>query len=93
MSDSNRPRIQINYMARISRGDISKFSKVFNMGKIRADTYCPTKEECLEIIDKDLDKYLPFLLWIDQTGFSTPENEENREYLRSYLYSKMLITY
>lgn len=91
MEDSKKPRTQIEYLARISRGDLTYFSDVFKMGKLKADTYCPTPEEITEIISGDLGRYLPFLLWIDQTGITTEENKDRREYLRSYLYNTMVI--
>ncbi len=91
MNDSNNTIIKQFNMAKMSKMDICMFSSVFKMGKIKADTYCPSPEEFDEIIDKNLPKYMPFLLWIDETGFTTAENEERREYLRRFIYEKLIV--
>ena len=49
-----------------------------------ADEYCPTPEDLLEYAD-DLPRFYPFLLWIDETGYDTEENKENRKALRKFL--------
>lgn len=92
MTNSNLQIInQIDYKVVVEEAGFDKFLEVINRGKIRADAYCPTQEECDQILVKKLAKYAPFMLWILETGYDTPENKENRSYLRRLLYSKMII--
>lgn len=92
MSNSDLQIIkQINYRVFVTETGFDKFLEIINRGTIRADAYCPTQEECDQILVKELDKYAPFMLWVIETGYDTPENKENRTYLRRLLYSKMII--
>lgn len=52
---------------------------------LKANDYAPSLEELAEIKD-ELEKYYPFLCWIDETGYDTEENAEARQIIR------MLIT-
>lgn len=93
MANSEKTEIikKIQHMIRISDGDARNFYDVIDLGKIRADEYCPTSEECDSILVQNLPKYLPFMLWIDETGYETPENAKNRQYLRQMIYSRMIV--
>lgn len=91
MNNQENKVIINNHIIRISEVDFDKFIDVFNRGKVRADSYCPTPDECDDILLKNLSKYIPFMLWIEETGYETEENAENRKYLRHLLYSRMLV--
>ena len=51
--------------------------------------YCPTIEE-LKLIVQNPEKYAPFLMWIDETGYDTEENQEARAIIRAYLNNYVL---
>lgn len=83
--------IKYSYQVEITQEDLDSFYEVFKMGKKSAGEYCPTPEECDEILIKDLKQYLPFMLWIEHTGWETAENAKNRRYLRLLLYKCMIV--
>lgn len=56
--------------------------------------YIPEIEDIKKYAEKDLEKYLPFLLWIDSNHPEPADEEEaqNLEYLRALLKKSIQIT-
>ena len=69
----------------ISNNDFECICQKIDTMLYTADSYCPTKDEILFIALEDLPRFLPFLMWVDETGKETPENKKDRKYLRSVL--------
>ncbi len=49
----------------------------FDNTNYTADEYVPTVEE-MKVIANNLDEYVEFLFWIEETGIETEDNEEIR---------------
>lgn len=75
----------------ISNNDFEDICQKIDTMLYTADSYCPTKDEILFVALEDLPRYLPFLMWVDETGKETPENKKDRKYLRSVLKEYVLI--
>ena len=45
----------------------------FDKMEFKADEYVPTEKDMLIMLD-DLPKYLPFLIWIDETGYDVEDD-------------------
>ncbi len=78
-------------MIRLKESLFEEYCNTFDQMDYRADDYCPTKEEIEEEIIPNLEKYLPFILWIDETGFDTEKNRSNRKIINDLLKNNMEI--
>ena len=80
---------------RCSKEDLKKISLQLANTSKKAGTYCPKKEEIMEIIGKeppyDLAYYIRFLLWVTMTGTETEENKADREYLSKAIAANLKI--
>ena len=55
-----------------------KYLDIFDNMKEKAGDYVPSIAD-MNIIKENLPKYVPFLLWIDDTGYETEENKAMRK--------------
>ena len=67
--------------------DYDKFLEVFQKMNFKALDYAPTKSEMINTIIPNIENYLLFLLWIDETGNTTEDNKEVRDLIRKTLIS------
>lgn len=58
----------------------------------KAESYCPTEDDIIFRMLDNLDVYIEFLIWVQETGFTTPENEKDRKYLNKFLEEYLVIT-
>lgn len=63
---------------------------VFEKMTFTADDYTPTEIE-LKMLCDDLPRYMPFLLWIEDTGYDTDENIKMRKTIRQIIKNKLRI--
>ncbi len=61
--------------AYIKNKDFGKFYDFCDSTKFRAGEYVPTKAELKKMLD-NIQEYILFLMWIDDTGEVTSENED-----------------
>ena len=61
-----------------------KYMEVFDRMKERAGDYVPSNSD-MSVIKENLPKYVPFLLWIDDTGYETEENKAMRKEISKIL--------
>lgn len=70
----------------IKQTEVDRIYRAIDKIDYSADEYAPALEELKSIIgSKEPDKYVPFLMWIDDTGYDTPENITSRKIIRKYL--------
>ena len=74
----------------ISGDDFDKLYGAFEKIKFRADTYVPTKAELKGMV-QDLETYAVFLMWLDDTGEVTEENEEMHTIISSIVKDYIII--
>jgi len=55
-----------------------------------ADEYVPTQEDLKEIC-RNLPYYMPFLLWIEETGYDTDENIEMRNVIKGMIGKQLIL--
>ena len=60
----------------------------FDAMDYKAGEYTPAEED-LKLILENLAEYLPFLLWIDETGIETEENAEIRHSIREIIKTRL----
>ena len=51
----------------------------------KAGSYAPTMDEINFEIYPNLQKYIEFLMWIEQTGYDTEENKKARKLIKQIL--------
>lgn len=69
---------------------LDKIYDTFDVMDYTAEDYVPTQEELVEMC-KDIGTYMPFLLWIEETGEDTEENVEIRSIIRSVIKRQLAI--
>lgn len=67
-----------------------KYLEIFDNMKEKADDYVPSVAD-MNIIKENLPKYIPFLFWIDDTGFKTEENAAMRKEITQLLKEYLVI--
>lgn len=70
---------------RMSFDSYDRFTELFNRMEYRADEYTPTIDELEGPITCYFPKYALFLMWIDETGVTTPDNAWPRRIIRGLL--------
>lgn len=68
-----------------------KYMDIFDAMKERAGDYVPSPSDMITI-KENLPKFIPFLLWIDDTGCETEENREMRHEISRILRECLVIT-
>lgn len=69
----------------------AKYMDIFDGMKERAGDYVPSPTD-MTIIKENIPKFVPFLLWIDDTGYETDENREMRHEISRILRECLIIT-
>ena len=69
----------------IMESDYNKFLALFKNMTFKADDFVPTTDEMYDIVLRDPQNYIIYLLWIIHTGYKTEENEKTRSWIRSFL--------
>lgn len=59
----------------IDEATFDKIYDCFDKMEFKAEDFVPTEKELLEMM-QNLPKYMPFLMWIDETGYDMEEDEE-----------------
>ena len=67
---------------RCSYKQYDKLLAIIEQMQVRADDYAPSVEEINTRVLPNLEKYMAFLIWIDDTGYDTDENVEARQYIK-----------
>ena len=67
------------------------FCDVLDKMVYRADDYAPTVTEINHIIIPNFSHFYKLLIWIDQTGVETKENQESRKMIRTILNKKLVL--
>ena len=57
---------------------------------VMADEYVPSEKDFIEICE-NLDIYMLFLIWIDETGYETEENEKMRKRINHLIRNNLII--
>lgn len=75
-----------------SQDDLEKFYRAFEEMDFLPYTYTPSMEELQGEIRENIGQYVPFLLWIDEMGIITKENELEHSEIRNMLKECLVIT-
>ena len=67
---------------------LNQMYDTFDAMDYKADDYVPTEDELKEICE-NLPEYMPFLLWIEETGETTEENETIRSIIKSIILKQL----
>lgn len=57
---------------------------------VLAEEYVPSEEDLVEICE-NLNEYMLFLIWIDETGVSTEDNQEMRKRINRLIKDYLVI--
>ena len=57
----------------------------------RANDYAPTVDEMLDVVIPHINYFSLLLIWIDETGYDTPENKESRKIVRDILKERLVL--
>ena len=57
---------------------------------VLAEEYVPSEEDFVEICE-NLNEYMLFLIWIDETGVSTEDNQEMRKRINRLIKDYLVI--
>ena len=57
---------------------------------VSAEEYVPSEEDFVEICE-NLNEYMLFLIWIDETGVSTEDNQEMRKRINRLIKDYLVI--